>query len=76
MEINILESPPFYRFFLGRNVDQLCYLKCGPFRLENCPEFSRLFLCGQRYRLEDTKSNALNISDFRTQVHDRIFFWE
>ena len=76
MEINILESPPFYRFFLGRNVDELCYLKRAPFRLENCPEFSRLFLCGQPFRLKDTKSNALNISDVRNHVHDRIFFKE
>ena len=43
----------------------VCYLKHALFRLEDYPGFSRKFLCGQRYRLEDTKRNALNITDFR-----------
>ena len=39
---------------------------------KNYPEFSRFYLSGQQYRLEDTKSNALDISDFRNEVHYRM----
>ena len=46
------------------------------FRLENYPEFSRRFLCCQRYRLEDTKRNAWDISDFRNQIHHKMLFRE
>ena len=37
------------------------YLKRVLFKLEFYAEFSTFFLCGQRYRLEDTKHNALDI---------------
>ena len=47
----------------------LCYMKRPLFRLEKYPEFSILFLCEQRYPLEDTKRNALDILDFRNQVY-------
>ena len=40
-------------------------LKNALLSLENYPDFSWNFLCGQRYRLEDTKRSALDISDFR-----------
>ena len=69
MKIHILESPRFYRFHLNGNVEQLivfkeCFLKRALFRLEKYPEYSRNFLCCQRYQLEDTKRNALDNSDF------------
>ena len=51
----------------------LCYLKRALLRLENHPKFSKNFHCGQRYQLKDAKLNALDISDFRNQVHDRMF---
>ena len=51
-------------------------LKNALFRLDNYPEFSRFFLCDQRYRLEDTMRNTLDISEFRNQVHHRMFFTE
>ena len=54
----------------------LCYLKCALFRLEDYPEFSRLFLLGQSYRFEDTKRNALDMSDFRNQAYHRMLFEE
>ena len=50
----------------------ICYLNSALIRLENYPEFSRFFFCGQQYRLENTKRNASDISDFRNQVHHRI----
>ena len=65
-----------YSFSLKNAFHPLCYLKRALFRLGNYPEFSRLFLCGQRYWLEDTKRNTLDISDFRNQVHHRMFFKE
>ena len=43
-------------------------------RLEN--EFSRFFLCGQLYRLEDTKRNAFGLTEFQNQVHYRKFLRE
>ena len=48
------------------------FLKSALFRLESYPEFSRKFICGQRYRLEDSNRNALDISDFRNQAHQRV----
>ena len=61
---------------LNKNFDQFififfkeCFLKRALFRLENYPQFSSLFLCCQRYLLQDTKRNALDISEFRSQVH-------
>ena len=43
------------------------------FWLENYPEFSRFFLCGQQYLLKDTKHNALNNSNFRNQIRHLMF---
>ena len=48
--------------------DQLSYLKRAFFRLENQEFFSRFFLYGQFYRLENTKRNALDLAEFRNQV--------
>ena len=42
----------------------LCYLKQSLFKLSNYPEFTRFFPSGQWHWLEDTKRNALDISDF------------
>ena len=80
---NLLKSREFYRFFLGINVipfyfqffqrmlsHPFCYLQ--RLRLENC-EFSRFFLWGQLYRLEGNKRNALDLKEFRNQVHYRKF---
>ena len=41
-------------------------------RLENC-EFSRLFLCRQLNRFEDTKRIVMDLTEFRNQVHYRKF---
>ena len=61
----------------------LCYfkrvlfsLKHILFRLEKYHDFSRVFLGGQLCRLEDTKRNALDISDFRNHVHHKTFLRE
>ena len=88
-KIHIFESPRSYRFLLNRNLDQFVFIffkECfftnsvtgsvSLFRLENHPEFSKVFLCDLLYRLEDTKRNVLDISDFRNQFHHRIFFRE
>ena len=42
-------------------------------KLENYSEFSRFLPCAQPYWLENTKRNALDISDFRNLVHHRMF---
>ena len=54
----------------------LCYFNCALCRLENDPKLSRFFLCDKDYRLEDTKRNTLDISDYRNQVHHRMIFRE
>ena len=43
-----------------------------PEKLENY-EFSRFLLCRQLYRFEDTKRIALDYTEFRNQVHYRMF---
>ena len=56
----------------------LCYLKCALFRLENYPEFSRFFLCGQLYRLEDTMigddaiNNERKVAEFLNNVYINV----
>ena len=69
-------SSQTFLILLNKNFDQFififfkeCFLKRALFRLENYPQFSSLFHCCQRYLLQDTKRNALDISDFRNQVH-------
>ena len=86
---NLLKSRGFYRFVLNVNVisfyfqlffqrmlsHQLFYLSMRCLRLENY-EFSRFFLWGQFYRLENAKLNALDLTKFRNQVHCRNFLRE
>ena len=43
-----------------------------PEKLENY-EFSRFLLCRQLYRFKDTKRIALDYTEFRNQVHYRMF---
>ena len=44
-------------------------------RLEN-HEFLGFFLCGQLYLLKGTKCNALDLTEFKNQVHYRKFLRE
>ena len=86
MKIHILESLRFCRFFLNRNVDQFIFIFFKEYfsitlvleerclGLKIIVNFQDFILSGQPYRLEDTKRNALDISDVWNQVH-HIMFW-
>ena len=38
--------------------------------------FQNFFYCGELYRLDDTKRNAMDVPDFWNQVYHKMFFWE
>ena len=84
----ILKSPGFHRFLLNENVDQFilfssrkifrpsCYLKRALLWLQNYHEFSRFLFWGQLCRLENTKRNAFNLSQFQNQTNQRKLVME
>ena len=67
-----------FSFSLKNIYSPTLLLECTLFSLENYPEFSRFFLCGQRYRLEDTKigddviNNERKVAEFLNNVYMNV----
>ena len=63
--------PVYFDFFQRLFFQSHCYLKRTLFRLRNYHEFSRIFLCGELYRIG--RFNDLDLTNFQIQTQHKKF---